>query len=110
MDGNPHAVALIEAVFEPVDRAWRGLGLIPKSGLGIRAGLADLDAAARFPYQGEPPDEHPDCQSGLVLTGRLSPPDCPAFGTRCTPDRPLGAPMVSAEGACAAHFRYRGPQ
>lgn len=107
-EGNPAAQAMIHQVFEPVDRAWRGLGIIPQSGLGFREAYADLDAARRFPYRGAPAVEHPDCQSGLVLTGRLRPPECPAFGSRCTPDTPLGAPMVSAEGACAAYHRYRG--
>ena len=107
--GNPTARALIEEVFRPVDRAWRGLGPIPGSGLGLRPEYAGLDAEARFQVADLGGAESPDCRSGEVLLGVLSPPDCPAFGTRCTPEHPLGATMVSNEGACAAHHRYCRP-
>ena len=107
-DGSPPARAMLERVFEPVARVWRGLGIIPESGLGIRAEYADLDAARRFPWRGGVAPEPSECRAGEVLRGRLRPPDCPSFGVACTPDRPLGAPMVSSEGACAAHYRYRG--
>ena len=107
--GNPRAQALIAEVFERVDRAWRGLGPIPGSGLGLRPAFADLDAERRFGVAAIGGAESPDCRSGEVLLGVLSPPDCPAFGTRCTPEHPLGATMVSGEGACAAHHRYRPP-
>ncbi|HUJ63002.1 MAG TPA: hydrogenase formation protein HypD [Kofleriaceae bacterium] len=106
-DGNHHARALIREVFEVVDRDWRGIGEIAASGLGLRAAYADHDALRRFgpaPRVAAPATE---CLSGLVLQGRLRPTECPAFGTRCTPDRPLGAPMVSNEGACAAYYHHR---
>ena len=106
--GNPAARALVEAVFEVVDRDWRGVGRIPASGLALRPAYAAFDAAARFelapPAAGEGEGE---CIAGAVLQGLAKPPACPAFGTRCTPDRPLGATMVSGEGACAAYFHYR---
>lgn len=102
--GNPVALATIREVFEPTDRAWRGLGLIPASGWKLRPEYAHLDAEARFPIADLPADESPQCHSGLVLQGRLRPNQCPAFGTLCTPETPLGATMVSAEGACAAYY------
>ncbi|MBK5282092.1 MAG: hydrogenase formation protein HypD [Nitrospiraceae bacterium] len=110
-EGNVAAQAAVREVFEPTLRAWRGIGDIPHSGLKLTAAYADFDAAVRFrdalshfrPVGGE----DPDCRSGLVLQGLLKPPDCPAFATRCTPENPLGAPMVSSEGACAAYYRYR---
>jgi hydrogenase expression/formation protein HypD len=105
--GNRPAQALIQAVFQVVDRTWRGLGGIPGSGFGLRPGYARFDAARRFGVGDVGGAESPDCQSGLVLQGLLKPMDCPAFGRGCTPDHPLGATMVSSEGACAAYFRYR---
>lgn len=110
-EGNVAAQAAVREVFEPTLRAWRGIGDIPHSGLKLTAAYADFDATVRFrdalshfrPVGGE----DPDCRSGLVLQGLLKPPDCPAFATRCTPENPLGAPMVSSEGACAAYYRYR---
>jgi hydrogenase expression/formation protein HypD len=106
-EGNPAAQRLIAAVFEPVTRVWRGLGAIADGGLGLRSVFRDFDATARFalPKVSEP--EPSECQSGLVLQGRCKPTDCAAFGTRCTPEHPLGATMVSSEGACAAYHRYR---
>jgi len=106
-EGNGAARALLREVFEVVPRSWRGLGELADSGLGLRAAYADLDAMRRFPLEKKPSREDPSCASGLVLQGKLRPPDCPAFGTRCTPETPLGATMVSSEGACAAYFRYR---
>jgi len=105
--GNRPAQALIQRVFQVVDRTWRGIGPIPDSGFGLRPELAAFDAAQRFGVQDVGGAESPDCQSGLVLQGLLKPPQCPAFGTLCTPDHPLGATMVSSEGACAAYYRYR---
>jgi len=105
--GNRPAQALIQRVFQVVDRTWRGIGPIPASGFGLRPELATFDAARRFGVQDVGGAESPDCQSGLVLQGLLKPPQCPAFGTLCTPDHPLGATMVSSEGACAAYYRYR---
>lgn len=107
--GNVAAQALLAEVFEPVPRAWRGLGVIPESGLGLRAAYADFDAFERFGWRPAPVHESTECRSGAVLTGQLRPTECPAFGTRCTPEAPLGAPMVSSEGACAAYYRYRRP-
>jgi hydrogenase expression/formation protein HypD len=106
-EGNSAAQALLREVFEVVPRAWRGLGEIPKSGLGLRPAYAELDALKRFPLGKMASREDPECQSGLVLQGKLRPTECPAFGTRCTPESPLGATMVSSEGACAAYHRYR---
>ncbi|MBL8223912.1 MAG: hydrogenase formation protein HypD [Chromatiales bacterium] len=109
-DGNAHARALMRAVFEPGERRWRGLGSIPESGLVLRREYAQFDAELRFgPPAAATATEGP-CISGAVLTGQRKPTDCPAFGTRCTPEHPLGATMVSSEGACAAYHRYRLPQ
>lgn len=105
--GNKSAMAAMEEVFEPVDQAWRGIGVIPNSGLGIRPELSSFDAAAKFGLERSASEPESECQAALVLQGRLKPHECPAFGTRCTPDSPLGAPMVSSEGACAAYHRYR---
>lgn len=105
--GNLPAQRMIREVFEVVPRAFRGIGEIPGSGLALRAAYADLDAERRFGVSHLGGREPPECKSGLVLQGIIKPPECPAFGTRCTPDRPLGAPMVSAEGACSAYYRYR---
>jgi hydrogenase expression/formation protein HypD len=105
--GNPSAMRQMEAVFEVVPRKWRGIGEIPASGLGLRAAYAAFDAQQRFDVGGITAEEPPECIAGEVLQGHRKPHECPAFGVRCTPDRPLGAPMVSAEGACAAYFRYR---
>jgi hydrogenase expression/formation protein HypD len=108
-EGNRPAQDVVRDVFEVVPRAWRGVGEIPQSGLGLRARYAAFDAHRRFGL-GQPvpvADAPSECISGLVLQGVKKPHECPAFGTRCTPERPLGAPMVSTEGACAAYFRYR---
>jgi hydrogenase expression/formation protein HypD len=104
--GNAAAQELIWSAFEVCDRPWRGIGTIPKSGLRLRHELRDHDAERRFgvgTLEAREPDE---CISGQILRGLKRPPDCPAFGTRCTPARPLGATMVSSEGACAAYFAY----
>ncbi|HVT10806.1 MAG TPA: hydrogenase formation protein HypD [Fimbriimonadaceae bacterium] len=105
-EGNGPALALMNEVFEITDRDWRGLGPIPESGLSLSEAYAEYDASKRF---GLPPvaKENAECWAGEVLQGRLEPCDCPAFGKRCTPESPLGAPMVSSEGACAAYYRYR---
>ncbi len=114
--GNREAQAVVQDVFEAAPRAWRGIGEIPRSGLRLKPAYAEFDALLRFQSdvarlaaRRAPGTENPDCQSGLVLQGLLKPTDCPAFGTRCTPETPLGAPMVSSEGACAAYYRYRRP-
>jgi len=108
--GNPMAQRLMQQVFEVVPRYWRGLGTIPASGLGLRPEFAAWDAQQRFAeaIAALPsPTAASECISGAILRGQSKPPDCPAFGQRCTPEHPLGAPMVSSEGACAAYFRYR---
>jgi len=106
-EGNPAARRAIEEVFEVTDRTWRGLGPIPRSGFGLNARYAEFDAERRFPDDTPPSREDPECRAGVVLAGRMRPQECPAFGTRCTPEHPLGAPMVSSEGACAAYWLYR---
>jgi len=105
MDGNRPARRLMDRVFGAVDREWRGLGSIPKSGLALREEFGSFDAEARFALGSVPSQESGACRAGEVLQGRLKPTECPAFGTSCTPEAPLGAPMVSSEGACAAYFR-----
>lgn len=102
-EGNPAARAVVAEVFEPCDRAWRGIGMLPGSGLRLRGPYAAYDAAERFPRSSTTDDEPEVCIAGLVLQGKSRPDQCPAFGTDCTPERPLGAPMVSSEGACAAY-------
>jgi hydrogenase expression/formation protein HypD len=94
-------------VFEVCDRKWRGIGQIPRSGLSLRAEFAAFDAEKVFDVAAQDTDEPAECISALVLQGLKKPPDCPAFGERCTPANPLGAPMVSSEGACAAYYQYR---
>jgi hydrogenase expression/formation protein HypD len=106
--GNVPAQHLVAEVFEVTPRKWRGIGEIPHSGLGLRAPYAEFDAERRFDVGGYSAEEDPGCISGLVLQGLRKPYECPAFGVTCMPERPLGAPMVSSEGACAAYYRYRG--
>ena len=106
-EGNPYAVSLIDRVFRPSTRRWRGIGEIPASGLELSDEYASFDASSRFGVGGTVVEEPSECISGLVLTGERKPDQCPAFGVNCTPQHPLGAPMVSSEGACAAYFRYR---
>ena len=106
--GNPAAVALLREVFEPCRRQWRGIGSIESSGLRLRRDFAALDAEQRFPVGDIVAAEPKECLAGEVLQGLRKPHECPAFGALCTPEHPLGAPMVSSEGACAAYHRYRG--
>ena len=105
--GNLPAQQVLAEVFEVVHRKWRGIGEIPQSGLGLRAPFRAYDAEQKFGVAGVTCEESPECISGLVLQGLKKPHECPAFGTRCTPETPLGATMVSSEGACAAYYRYR---
>ena len=105
-DGNRAARQLIWSIFEVCDRKWRGIGAIPKSGLRLRWELRDFDAERRFDVGAMETLEPAACISGQILRGLKKPSDCPAFGGACTPERPLGATMVSAEGACAAYFAY----
>jgi hydrogenase expression/formation protein HypD len=106
-DGNQPAQELIRRVFRVVARKWRGIGEIGASGLALQPGYAGFDAETRFGIAGRTVEEPPDCISGLVLQGVKKPHECPAFGGTCTPEHPLGATMVSSEGACAAYYRYR---
>ncbi len=105
-EGNRPAQELVQKVFRLVDRQWRGIGTIPSSGLALRPEFADYDAEIRFGLQDVTAEESEECHAGDVLRGKLRPNECPAFGTKCTPERPLGAPMVSSEGACAAYYNY----
>lgn len=109
-DGNAAAQQLIRKVFRIVPRKWRGIGEIPNSGLGLHEQFAEYDAELRFGVADYTAEEATECISGQVLLGAKKPRDCTAFGTRCTPEQPLGAPMVSNEGACAAYYRYRRAQ
>lgn len=104
-DGTVPARNQVEQVFQLVDRKWRGIGEIPRSGLGLKAEYADFDAEIRFGLEDLAVEEPRECRAGEVLRGQLKPVDCPAFGTICTPEHPLGAPMVSTEGACAAYYQ-----
>ncbi|MFH1679878.1 MAG: hydrogenase formation protein HypD [Candidatus Eisenbacteria bacterium] len=106
-EGNVPARALISRVFRVVDRKWRGIGTIPRSGLGLADEFASFDAETRFDVAARTAEESPVCISGLILQGVRKPHECPAFGAACTPEHPLGATMVSSEGACAAYYRYR---
>ncbi|MFE1046220.1 hydrogenase formation protein HypD [Streptomyces olivaceus] len=106
--GNPAALRTLREVFTTTDRSWRGIGVIPSSGWRLRDAYRDLDAEYRFDVGDLTVEESPVCRSGEVLQGRLKPRECPAFGTTCTPRTPLGATMVSSEGACAAYYLYRG--
>ncbi len=105
--GNKPAQAVINKVFRPCDRKWRGIGTIPASGYCLRPEFAAFDAEQRFAVGDIQPEESELCQAGLVLQGLLKPDECPAFGKECTPEHPLGATMVSGEGACAAYYRYK---
>jgi len=105
--GNPRARAAMDRAFEPCDSVWRGLGMLPGSGLAIRPAFAAHDAARRFEVRLPEPVEPPGCRCGDVLRGVLDPAQCPLFGTICTPDEPQGACMVSSEGSCAARWHYR---
>ncbi len=105
--GNLPAQHVMEEVFEIADQKWRGIGSIPRSGLRLRPEYAAYDASKVFDLDLITADEPAECISAQVLQGRRKPTDCPAFGMRCTPENPLGAPMVSSEGACAAYYHYR---
>jgi hydrogenase expression/formation protein HypD len=106
-EGNPPAMQIMREVFQIVPRKWRGVGEIPRSGLGLREAYSAFDAERKFNLADHRVEEPSECLSGLVLQGQIKPRECPAFGTRCTPEHPLGATMVSSEGACAAYYRYR---
>ena len=105
-EGNPHAKDLVSEVFEVGTRSWRGIGEIPVSGLRLREPYRSFDAEQRFDTDALETVEPPQCVSGRVLQGLVKPYECPAFGDPCTPRNPLGATMVSSEGACAAYYAY----
>jgi hydrogenase expression/formation protein HypD len=106
-EGNLPARKMIEEVFEVIPRKWRGIGSIPQSGLGIRTSYSAFDAETRYDFVDISGEESPDCIAGQILQGLKKPHECPAFSTRCTPEHPLGAPMVSTEGACSAYYNHR---
>jgi hydrogenase expression/formation protein HypD len=105
-EGNLPAQTILSTVFKVVDRPWRGIGVIPSSGLDLQDDYAEYNAVLRFPIERPLPIIDNGCISGLVLQGKKKPGDCPLFGTQCTPEKPLGAPMVSNEGACSAYYQY----
>jgi hydrogenase expression/formation protein HypD len=105
--GNRSAQAMINQVYEVVDRNWRGIGPIPNSGWGLRENFSQFDAQKRFKVGHIKTQESEVCIAGQILQGIKKPNQCPAFGIQCTPENPLGATMVSSEGACAAYYRYR---
>ena len=105
-EGNQPAQKVMDTVFQPVDRKWRGIGMIPQSGLGLRPEFESLDAETRFSVGEIVTQESPLCIAGEILQGLKKPPQCSAFGKKCMPQSPLGAPMVSAEGACSAYYKY----
>ena len=108
-EGNAHAQRLIDLVYTVATVPWRGFGAIPDGGLVMQPELSDFDARCRFGLAARVSSSDGDCRSADVMAGRIKPPDCPLFGNACTPDTPVGAPMVSSEGACAAYFRYARP-
>lgn len=105
-EGNPVAQALIDKMFEPVDASFRGLGIIPQGGLGIRKEYEEWDASKKFDLPEFETIEIPGCSCGKVLKGQIAPPECPLFARKCTPLSPVGPCMVSSEGSCAAYYRY----
>jgi hydrogenase expression/formation protein HypD len=107
-EGNPRAREILGRFFEPCDAHWRGIGTIPASGLVLRQAFAHRDAVHRFALERTEVPDPAACQCGAVLKGLASPPDCKLFGKACTPERPVGACMVSSEGSCAAYYKYGG--
>jgi hydrogenase expression/formation protein HypD len=105
-EGNPVAIATSDRVFETADTEWRGLGIIPGSGLAIREEYRHRDITHAFPLELAPGRDHPGCACGEVLAGRIEPPECGLFGKTCTPQNPIGPCMVSSEGTCSAHYKY----
>lgn len=105
-EGNPEAQKVIHQVFELTDREWRGIGVLPNSGWKVKSSLAEFDAAVKFKVPLSQPLENQECIAGAVLKGIKKPKDCPHFGKKCTPLHPLGAPMVSSEGVCAAYYHF----
>jgi hydrogenase expression/formation protein HypD len=106
--GNPHAQELLASIFQPEDSQWRGVGMIPGSGLKLRPAYQHLDALQRFSVEVQPAKEPQGCLCGKVLVGAVRPPQCVLFGKVCTPQFPVGPCMVSSEGTCAAYYKYQG--
>ena len=106
-EGNINARQVIEEVFMIDDRAWRGIGLIPKSGYELKAKYKEFNANIKFNLTKSGVEENDSCIAGAIMKGIKRPKDCPNFGTNCTPANPLGAPMVSSEGSCAAYYNYQ---
>ena len=107
-EGNPAAQALVAAYLEPCDAEWRGLGVLRESGLQLREAFAARDARKRFALPAMTGRANPACRCGAILQGLARPVDCPLYGKACTPDHPVGACMVSREGACSAYYLYGG--
>jgi len=105
-DGNSKALALMQKYLRPVDAAWRGLGVVPQSGLGLKPEYSAFDAETRHGIKVQRGKEPVGCLCGEVIKGKTRPPQCPMFGKRCTPDHPVGPCMVSSEGTCSAYFKY----
>jgi len=105
-EANLRAAKMVAEIFEPVDMAWRGLGILPASGLRIRKKYAEFDAEVRLNIDLVETAEPEGCLCGEILKGIKIPRECPLFGTRCTPEDPIGPCMVSSEGTCAAHYKY----
>lgn len=107
-EGNVVARALIDEVFEPADASWRGLGVIPGSGLALRTPYDAFDALKSFPMEVPAAPDDPRCKCARILTGELTPNQCGLFGGECVPEAPVGPCMVSSEGTCAAYYKYGG--
>jgi hydrogenase expression/formation protein HypD len=107
IDGNSHAQTLVDEVFEINDQLWRGIGSLPSSGLKLREPYASFDANHRFEFESVAAKEPSICRAADVLRGKIRPIECPEFGKKCNPSNPIGAPMVSNEGACAAYYLYQ---
>jgi hydrogenase expression/formation protein HypD len=106
-EGNLKAQQIMVEVFERSETKWRGIGIIPASGMKLREAFSDFDAEIKFPVSVPEEVEHRGCRCGEVLRGLLIPSQCPLFGKKCTPENPVGACMVSSEGSCAAYFKYQ---
>ncbi|HAF76382.1 MAG TPA: hydrogenase formation protein HypD, partial [Maribacter sp.] len=107
-DGNLEAQKVINEVFEVRNQMWRGIGEIPESGYAVREKYAEFDAAKKYNVTIDEAPENPDCISGQIMKGIKKPFECSQFGKKCKPTNPLGAPMVSSEGACAAYYHFSG--
>ncbi|MGZ3766613.1 MAG: hydrogenase formation protein HypD, partial [Mucilaginibacter sp.] len=104
--GNSSAMKAIDEIFEVTNREWRGIGEIASSGYGVKDAYSAYDAMKKFKFDMAESHEDPTCMSGDIMKGKIKPNQCPNFGTKCTPVQPLGAPMVSSEGACAAYYYF----